>query len=128
MCRSFVAAAYLNVQLIILGCIVARAAVEPPSFFGFRLGWDETGQRVTVLQQSEGGSKRSVWNVLVARINFIIAWDKEVYRMRIAMPPLLVASVSASSIFNGLFLHVISARIWRALNFLIQRAQFVVSL
>ena len=42
---TFVAAAYLQVQLIVLGCLVARAALQQPDLFGFRLAWDETGQR-----------------------------------------------------------------------------------
>ena len=124
--RTVVAAAYLNVQLVILGCLVARAAIEQPSFFGFRLAWDETGQRLSA--RNEDGVQRSVWNVLVSRLRLIIAWGDECYSFTLAFPPILVASVSASSVFNGLFLHVTAARMWRAINYLIQRAQFTLSL
>lgn len=61
---------------------------------------------------------------MVARIRLRVVWREEIYDMTIAMAPLLVASTSAASIYNALYLHPLNARLWRGINFLLQHAAF----
>lgn len=72
----FMAAAYLQAQLIILGCLVAKAALEAPSCFGWRLAWDETGQKLTV-QMKDSNDQLTV-HLMVARLrqaNRNLVWN-----------------------------------------------------
>jgi len=123
--RGFVAAVYLNCQLLIIGCLVARAHLEAPTFVGMRLAWDETGQRVTVRQKQV--NERSVWQIMVVRVKLMVAWAQESYVFDVVFPPLLVKSVAAASIFAGLYLHPLTAPIWRGINYLMMQAEFAVS-
>ena len=73
------------------------------------------------------GMERSVWQVMVVRLKLHIAWGTESYAFTVVFPPILVLSVSAASIFSGLYLHPTAAPIWRAINFLVQHSKFTAS-
>jgi hypothetical protein len=59
MIRTFMAAMYMQIQLVLLGCLMARARLERPTVLGYRLAWDETGQHITRTEQGADGSTSS---------------------------------------------------------------------
>lgn len=77
-----VAALYMALQSAILGCIVMRCGLEPPTAAGYRLAWDETGQNLTTKHGNHRES--STVHILVARIKIFVAWGEEQYSFIVA--------------------------------------------
>ena len=77
---EFVAAVYLQVHLIILGCLMVRADVEKPLIVGTRLIWDETGQQLTATLPT--GREATTYHIMVARLRLLVCWGaREVYSL-----------------------------------------------
>ena len=151
---TMVAAEYLRLQLLLLGALVARARSSRPVFFGSRLAWDETGERVTL--QVPGATQEqqnSVWHILVSRLKLVVAWSRpdgvtlpihhcprfcEVPLRFCGVAPrvceasllstLVVPSTSAASIFSQLFHHPLNAAIFTAVRELSELSTFATKL
>ena len=131
---TMVAAEYLRLQLLLLGALVARARSSRPVFFGSRLAWDETGERVTL--QVPGATQEqqnSVWHVLVSRLKLVVAWSRpdgvlQPFTIALVLPTLVVPSTSAASIFSQLFHHPLNAAIFTAVRELSELSTFATKL
>lgn len=126
--RACVAALCLQTQSLVLGCLMARATAERPSFVGIRLGWDETGEKVQVdlgvAFATPDKLTVGTWNVMVTRLRLIICWGEESYDFAFVLPPLLVASTSAANLYYGIHRHAFYQPVWRAVLYLFQRAEW----
>jgi len=131
---TMVAAEYLRLQLLLLGALVARARSSRPVFFGSRLAWDETGERVTL--QVPGATQEqqnSVWHILVSRLKLVVAWSRpdgvlQPFTIALVLPTLVVPSTSAASIFSQLFHHPLNAAIFTAVRELSELSTFATKL
>ena len=114
----------MQAQLLILGCLLARACLERPEFFGYRLAWDETGQQLTLFLNG-GTTESGTWQVMVMRLHMVILWGaSEWYEMTIVLPPIVIPSTSAANMRKGLFCHPMTTKVWTGIAYLLGRAIF----
>ena len=120
----FMASVAMQAQLLILGCLLARACLERPEFFGYRLAWDETGQQLTLFLNG-GTTESCTWQVMVMRLHMVILWGaSEWYEMTIVLPPIVIPSTSAANMCKGLFCHPMTTKVWTGIAYLLGRAIF----
>ena len=102
-----VAQLYLSMQNIMLAVLIAAARRVQPEWMMWRLCWEETGEQVTL--QVGGGSasqQRSVWHIMLARLNVIIALTNDrAYKFKLLLPALIVPTTSAAAIHYQLHQH-----------------------
>ena len=126
----FCCAMFLQMQLLLLGLLMWRAAMTKPVFVMARLAFDETGMRLRMAEPGMSDAQASnVWQIMCARMVIHAAWANaqgglDVYRAQVVFPPLLVVSVSAANMWYALRCHPHCVRIWVAVQFLLAKADF----
>ena len=127
--RLYVVSMCLACQNLVLGSIIMMACRDAPFFLMTRLAWDETGEKVTVGVDT---TETSVWQVLVARLRMIIAWKVpsgfRTFSYVFILPPLIVPSTGAASIWHTLFFSQLTGPLLHAVHMLRKKAQVVIDL
>lgn len=137
--RCFVALAYMAVQNMILGSLIASATAARPLLCAVRLAWDETGERLTMptpggTSYRGGGQTNSVWHVMVARLRFIVCWESDspsgvrTFDFTAVLPPMIVQSTSAAALWHQLFHSSLAAPVFRARDLLRDSSRIFVEL
>ncbi len=74
------------------------------------------------------GTTKSTWHILVAKVKLIVCWGNEIYKFCLALPPIMICSTAAVSIYHGLYHHPLNRKLWVAIGYLTSRACFTASL
>jgi hypothetical protein len=121
--RVAVAAFILHCQLLRLGALLLMATTERPQFCITREAFDETTHKVVFQYVADlpEGAQVSHWHVFVFRLTLWIGWkDRSPVQLEIVLPPIIVLSTSASSLFDALTKHPQYTRVFNAVTLLRQ--------
>ena len=127
--RLYMSALVLASQNLLLGSIIMMASRHQPLAVLTRLAWDETGEKMTL---GEDKGELSTWHVLVSRLRLVILWrgpsGVSAFSYVFILPPLVVPSTAAGSIWHSLFFSPLTGPLFHAVRLLRSKAQICIDL
>jgi hypothetical protein len=121
--RCVVAAFVLHMQLLLLGVLLLMAAAERPLYVICREAFDETTHRFCFKMSHDlaESMQSSSWHVLVFRLCITIGWSgRAPIQFEVILPPIVVLSTAAASLYSALTTHPQYLRIFNAVTMLRQ--------
>lgn len=117
--QRYVAHAFLATQLQFFGGLIRRARAEPPTASILRICWDESTQKTTLpvqdLSAEQGGS---AYPIMLLHLRLTILWGGSSFTYQFVLPPLVVLSSAAPSMYNAMFYHQTMLPVWHAFRLL----------
>jgi hypothetical protein len=113
----------LHCQLLRLGVLLLMSATERPLYCITREAFDETTHKVAFRYTDElkEAAQISCWQVLIFRLTLYIGWKGLApLKFDIVLPPIVVLSTSASSLYSALTSHPQYTRVFNAITLLRQ--------
>ena len=125
--RCVVASLLLYMQLITVGLLLMMSKDEAPLCVITREAWDETQQRCAFQLSPEfpESQQSSAWQTMVYRCLLIVVWQgRPPVMIELLMPPVVILSTAAASMFYALTGHPQYYRLQTALRALRGAAKF----
>ena len=114
---AYTCAVYMSQQKLLLFRLVQAAATSTPAVCIRQLKWDETSLMCGVDADQSGKRVLSAWEVMVAKQRLTLIWPNgDCLAFRLVMPPAVLLSTGAHSMYYALTYHLAYAAMNKALD------------